>query len=175
MGDGGCIVTDDDDIAEWATLFARHGGKGVHAIEGINSRMDGIQAAILCAKLPHLEEWTRARRDIADYYREQLDGVGDLVLPVTAADRTHVFHLFVVRTEQRDELRSFLAEHGVSTGVNYPTALPFCPAYARLGHTPEDFPVAFGHQSRIVSLPIYPEMTREQQDHVVGCVADFFA
>lgn len=162
MGDAGCIVTRDDRLAEWCTLFARHGGKGNHLIEGINSRMDGLQAAILSVKLPYLKQWTRRRQEIAKMYHDVLNGNNTLILPQIAANRTHVFHLYVIRSTQRDRLRQFLAQKNIATGINYPTALPFCPAYKYLNHLPEDFPNAHLNQKQVLSLPIYPEMQIEQ-------------
>jgi dTDP-4-amino-4,6-dideoxygalactose transaminase len=167
-GDAGCLVTNDDALADWTSTFARHGGKGEHIMEGINSRLDGLQAAILNVKVPHLAKWTEARRKVAARYNELLAGVGDLVLPKVASDRDHVYHLYVIRTEKRDALKKHLADAGIGTVLNYPKALPFYPAYAYLGHQPGDFPVAYANQSRILSLPIYPEIT----EAMLVCVAD---
>jgi dTDP-4-amino-4,6-dideoxygalactose transaminase len=174
MGDAGCILTNDDRLASFSELFARHGGKNIHEIEGINSRMDGLQGAILSVKLPHLAGWNLARREIALRYDELLDGVGDIEVPRRAKEREHVYHLYVIRTGHRDGLRAFLADRGVDTGINYPCALPFLKAYDRLGHRPEDFPHAYADQSRILSLPIYPEMTDDQVNYVVEQVAEYF-
>lgn len=167
-GDAGCIVTNDDKLADWAATFARHGGKGEHVMEGINSRLDGLQAAILSVKLPHLPAWTEARRRVAARYDELLRGVGDVVTPKVAPDRDHVYHLYVIRTQKRDALMKHLKDAGIATVLNYPKALPFYPAYAYLGHKPEDFPVAHANQSRILSLPIFPEMT----DAMIECVVE---
>jgi dTDP-4-amino-4,6-dideoxygalactose transaminase len=167
-------VTNDDRLAEWMATFARHGGKGEHIMEGINSRLDGLQAAILSVKLPHLAAWTESRRRIAARYDELLKGVGDLVIPRVAAHRDHVYHLYVVRTKRRDGLKKYLADNGISTVLNYPKALPFYPAYAYLGHKPADFPVAHGNQSQILSLPIYPEMPEAMMTHVADRVRAFF-
>jgi dTDP-4-amino-4,6-dideoxygalactose transaminase len=173
-GDAGCILTNDDRLADWMANFARHGGKGDHIMEGINSRMDGLQAAILNVKLPHLAAWTEARRRAAARYDELLKGIGDVVRPKVAPDRDHVYHLYVIRTEKRDALRKHLADNGIATVLNYPKALPFYPAYAYLGHTPHDFPVAYANQSRILSLPIYPEITGEMLGYVADGVGGFF-
>lgn len=173
FGDAGAIVTNDDALAGWMTNFARHGGKGEHVMEGINSRLDGIQAAVLRVKLPHLSGWTEARRRIAARYHQRLAGVEDLLLPAVAEGRSHVYHLFVVRSPRRDALRAALAAAGVATVVNYPKALPFYPAYSYLGHTPADFPVAHGHQSAILSLPIFPEMTEVEIGHVCDVITQF--
>lgn len=176
MGDAGCIVTGDDKLAGYMTMYARHGGlkKGDHQIEGINSRMDGFQAAILNVKLKHIFEWTAARQRIATQYDKLLDGVGDIVTPPVAAGREHVHHLYVIRTSHRDALQQHLKAAGIDTVLNYPRALPFLPAYKYLGHTPEDFPVSYDHQARILSLPIYPEMTDEMIQYVVNTIIDFY-
>jgi dTDP-4-amino-4,6-dideoxygalactose transaminase len=174
-GDAGCVVTNDDRLADWMTTFARHGGKGDHIMEGINSRMDGLQAAILNAKLPHLPAWTAARRAVAACYNELLENVGDIITPTVKSDRDHVYHLYVVRTENRDALREHLSEADISTVLNYPKALPFYPAYAYLGQVPEDFPAAYFNQSRILSLPIYPEMPEEAIIHVANTIEHFWS
>ena len=174
-GDAGCIVTNDDRLANWTATLAQHGGKGDHVMEGINSRMDGLQAAVLNAKLPHLPAWTEARRRVAVRYDELLEDVGDLIIPEVAPDRDHVYHLYVIRTENRDELRKHLTEAGVSTVLNYPKALPFYPAYAYLDHVAKDFPTAYFNQSRILSLPIYPEIGDEMIRYAVECIASFFS
>jgi dTDP-4-amino-4,6-dideoxygalactose transaminase len=173
-GDAGCLVTNDDRLAEWMTTFARHGGKAEHLMEGINSRIDGLQAAILNAKLFHLPEWTEARQRIAKSYNELLAEIEDVVTPQVGLNREHVYHLYVIRTESRDLLKKNLEKAGVSTVINYPKALPFYPAYAYLRHSPHDFPVAYANQSRILSLPIYPEMTDDVIAYVVEHISDFF-
>src|SRR6266516_3038365 len=174
-GDAGCVVTNDDRLADWMTTFARHGGKGDHIMEGINSRMDGLQAAILNAKLPHLPVWTQARRLVAALYDELLEGVGDVITPEVGSNRDHVYHLYVIRTENRNVLREHLSQAGISTVLNYPKALPFFPAYAHLSHVPKDFPVAYFNQSRILSLPIYPEMPEETITRVANTISHFWS
>jgi dTDP-4-amino-4,6-dideoxygalactose transaminase len=176
-GDAGAIVTNDDELARRCRMYANHGAlvKHEHEIEGINSRMDGLQAALLTAKLAHIDAWTAARRRVAALYDTALAGVGDLALPQVRSGATHVYHLYVVATSQRDALRSHLAARGVETAVHYPTALPLLPAYARLGLTAADIPNAARNQGRILSLPIYPEMTEEQVAYVVGAIREFFA
>jgi dTDP-4-amino-4,6-dideoxygalactose transaminase len=166
-GDAGCIVTNDDRLADWMETFARHGGKGDHVMEGINSRMDGLQAAVLNAKLPYLKRWIEARQRIAARYDALLSESAILITPKVAHGREHVYHLYVIRAEERDAMRQQLTEAGISTVLNYPKALPFYPAYAYLGSKPEDFPIAYGNQHRILSLPIYPEMTNEMILYVV--------
>jgi dTDP-4-amino-4,6-dideoxygalactose transaminase len=174
FGDAGCLVTNDDQLADWMATFARHGGKGDHIMEGINSRMDGLQAAVLNAKLPHLPAWTAGRRRVAARYDELLEDVGDIITPKVGSNRDHVYHLYVIRTENRDALRKHLTQAGIPTVLNYPKALPFYPAYAYLGHCPEDFPAAYAHQSRILSLPIYPEIPNEAINEVASQIRNTF-
>jgi dTDP-4-amino-4,6-dideoxygalactose transaminase len=156
-------------------MYARHGGKGDHQIEGINSRLDGLQAAILSVKLPHLRKWTEERRRVAALYDNALADIPQVRTPQIAEGRTHVYHLYVIRCDRRDELKSHLASHGVPTVLNYPKALPFYAAYAYLGHQPDAFPNAFANQSRILSLPIFPEMSEAQVDYVVGYIRRFYS
>jgi dTDP-4-amino-4,6-dideoxygalactose transaminase len=175
MGDAGAVLSNDDALADRMAMFARHGGltKGDHRIEGINSRLDGIQAAVLSVKLPHLPQWTQERRRAANRYDELLQGIDGLSLPQTAGSREHVYHLYVVRHLHRDALAGHLAAQGIQTAVNYPIALPFVPAYKRLGHRPEDFPNAWANQSVVLSLPIFPEITDAQQRWVADSIASF--
>jgi dTDP-4-amino-4,6-dideoxygalactose transaminase len=177
MGDAGAVCTNDADLAQRMARFARHGGllKGEHQIEGINSRLDGLQAAILSVKLPHLAGWTRRRQELAATYQELLQGIDGLGLPLTAQGREHVFHLFVIQHEKRDALARHLNGLGIQTVISYPTALPFLPAYARFGHQPADFPNAYRNQSRILSIPIFPEMTTVQTATVAAAINCFVA
>lgn len=172
MGDAGAVVTNSDDLANWMRLFARHGGKGNHRIEGINSRLDGIQAAILRVKLPHLEQWTLARQQAAKVYDELLNGLAGVETPFVDVNRRHVYHLYMIKVDGRDRLQKYLQEKGIGTGVNYPRALPFYEAYKRLNHSPNDFPNAYYNQSRILSLPIFAEITRAQQEYVAEEIAN---
>lgn len=175
MGDAGAVITNNQALADKMAMFARHGGltKGEHKIEGINSRLDGIQAAILSVKLPHLLKWTRLRQEHAQCYSSLLSDVSGLELPNVAEGREHVWHLYVIKHEKRDALARYLQEIGIQTVINYPVALPFLPAYARLGHSPADFPNAFFNQSRILSLPIFPEMSQSQISAVSAAIKDF--
>jgi dTDP-4-amino-4,6-dideoxygalactose transaminase len=176
FGDAGAMTTNDEALARTARRIANHGqeGKHNHLMEGRNSRMDGIHAAVLSACLPKLPEWTRSRQRLAERYQELLADT-PLTLPLTAPDREHVWHLYVVRTNRRDELARFLSDHDISTAVHYPTPMPLMPAYARFEFTPADFPVASAACGEILSLPMFPEMTNEQQDHVCQTIHCFFA
>jgi dTDP-4-amino-4,6-dideoxygalactose transaminase len=144
-------------------------------MEGINSRMDGLQGAVLSVKLPHLQAWTDARRKVAARYDELLREISAVTTPAIAANRDHVYHLYVIRTDERDALRKHLSGSGIDTVLNYPKALPFYPAYAYLAHQPSDFPVAYANQSRILSLPIYPEMSESAIGFVSEKIAEFFS
>ena len=177
MGDAGALTTNDAALAARMAMFARHGGltKGDHRIEGINSRLDGLQAAVLSVKLPHLLGWTWRRQQIAAEYDRLLAGIPGLSLPQVADGREHVYHLYVVQHARRDTLAAHLNGQAIQTVINYPVALPFLPAYSRFGHMPAQFPTAYRHQSRILSLPIFPEMTLSQINHVAHAVADFAA
>jgi dTDP-4-amino-4,6-dideoxygalactose transaminase len=175
-GDAGCIITKDDEFALKCKMYARHGAliKHQHKMEGINSRLDGLQAAILSAKLPHILDWTEKRRRVADIYTEKLEGIGDLVLPKLRPDTKHSYHLYVVRTNHRDALQNSLSENNIDTAIHYPVALPNMDAYKYLGNKKEDFPVASAYENQMLSLPIYPEITEEQLNLVVSSIQSFF-
>ena len=173
-GDAGCMATNDDQLAATVRMIANHGqhGKHNHLIEGRNSRLDGLQAAILSVKLPHLEQWTALRIAHAAAYNALLADAG-VETPVTLDGCRHVFHLYVIRTEQREALAAHLKAAGIDTAVHYPTALPFLPCYRDRGFRPEDFPVAFHNQSRILSLPMFAELTPAQLEYVAAAVHAF--
>ncbi len=175
MGDAGAIVTKNSEIARKAEMYARHGGvkKGIHEIEGVNSRMDGIQAAILTIKLKHLEKWTKDRQKNAKLYDEHLQNINGLELPKVASGREHVWHLYVIKNSKRDELKKYLNDNGIQTVINYPTALPFLPAYKRLNYKFEDFPNAYSNQSKILSLPLYPNMEFDKINYVADKIKKF--
>lgn len=175
MGDAGAVVTNDAMLAEHMIMLARHGGlvKHRHQIEGINSRLDGMQAAVLLAKLPHLPNWTEARQEAAKVYDAGLNQIDEVTVPAVGADRTHVYHLYTIRHRRRDALAAHLNANGVQTAINYPTALPFLAAYSRYEHKPAEFPNAFADQGRILSLPMFAEITPKQQDEVIRLVRDF--
>ncbi len=172
-GDAGAVVTNNDELAEKVKKFANHGrlSKYNHEFEGVNSRLDGLQAAILNVKLKYLEKWTERRREAAKRYDEKLTGL--VVTPFVLPEVRHVYHLYVIQVEKRDELRQFLSEREVSTGIHYPIPLPFLQAYSYLNHKPEDFPVANYLKDRIVSLPMFGDITLEQVDYVAEQIKFF--
>jgi len=170
-GDAGCVATNDTVLADMVRMIANHGQKGKHnhQMEGRNSRLDGLQAAILSAKLPHLGKWTQARIENAKAYDGLLSRTG-VACPQVRPNSRHVFHLYVVRSNDRAALQKMLTEQGIETSVHYPTAMPFMPCYAHFGHTEADFPVAAEYQHKILSLPMYPELTREQMKAVSAAI-----
>ena len=174
-GDAGGIITNDDNLAEKIRLYANHGAlkKHQHQIEGVNSRLDGLQAAVLTTKLPHILKWNIARRKHAKSYTDLLNG--DLVLtPKINPNVDHVFHLYVIQHDERDKLQIYLNNNGISTGIHYPTALPFLKAYKYLGHSSKDFPNAFNAQNKILSIPIFPELSNKQLNYIVDKINSFF-
>lgn len=173
MGDAGCLVTNRDDVAEFSELYARHGGKGNHLMEGINSRLDGLQAAILNVKLKHIEAWTKARQSRGALYDQLLADVDGITTPGRRADCDHVFHLYVIRSAQRDALRAHLSEKSIPTVINYTKPLPLFQAYDYLGHSAADFPIASSHADQILSLPIFPELSDDEVKVVVAAIAEF--
>jgi len=166
-GDAGCMATNDPAIAEQVRMIAQHGQKGKHnhLIEGRNSRLDGLQAAILLAKLPHLDSWTDRRIANAAHYDKVLKG-GDFCIPKVRPGSRHVYHLYVIRTKNRAAVQEKLEKAGIETAIHYPTPLPFLPCYAHFGHKPEDFPVAASCRQTILSIPMFAELTPQQMDHV---------
>ena len=175
MGDGGALVTNDGALAEKMAMFARHGGlkKGDHKIEGINSRLDGIQAAVLTVKLPYLIGWTKLRQNKSEKYSDLLTNLDEVETPYVADGREHVWHLYVIKCKKRNELANYLSSFGIQTSINYPIALPFLPAYRYLNHSEHQFPNAYSNQSKIISLPIYPELNNEKIEWIVDKIKLF--
>jgi dTDP-4-amino-4,6-dideoxygalactose transaminase len=175
-GDAGALVTDNEEWAASGRMFANHGRtkKYDHDFEGVNSRLDGLQAAILSVKLRHLEQWTESRRRIAYRYNEALKGTS-VVTPVEMDDVRAVYHLYVIQIPgvNRDKFQEYMQAQGVSTGIHYPIALPNLSAYSHLGHQPSDFPVATKTSGEIVSLPIYAELSDAEVDHVCSTLTRF--
>jgi dTDP-4-amino-4,6-dideoxygalactose transaminase len=175
-GDAGAITTSDDALAKKARMFSNHGrvDKYDHEMEGINSRLDGLQAAVLGVKLKHLDAWSEARRKNACLYNECLKGM-DLVIPFEIDDVKAVYHLYVVRVKKeiRKRLQDYLKSKGISTGIHYPIALPNLKAYAYLNHNGNDFPEATRASEEILSLPMYPELDGNQIQYVAESIKDF--
>ena len=174
-GDGGAIVTNNEQLAKKCRMLANHGRleKYTHEMEGYNSRLDGLQAAVLSVKLKYLDAWNQKRNSIAEYYLKNLI-VSGVKLPRKMKNVQHVYHLFVVQAERRDELREFLKENGISTGIHYPVSLPHQKAYKYLGHKPGNFPVSEKLSETILSLPIYPELKKSQLDYIISKIKSFY-
>jgi dTDP-4-amino-4,6-dideoxygalactose transaminase len=141
-----------------------------HIMEGVNSRLDGIQAAVLSVKLPHLREWNVRRREVAAGYSARLKEVPGVITPQVRPGCEHVFHVYALRLKNRDQVRDALNAAGVSTTVHYPTPLPFLEAYKYLGYSRDGLPVIARHQQEYLSLPIYPELTDADLDFVTEIV-----
>jgi len=167
-GDAGAIVTNDEKLTRQMRMYGDHGSekKHTHEFEGDNSRLDGIQAAVLTVKLKHLDKWNDRRIEVATLYQKNLQGV--VGTPTVREDVRHVFHLYVVRVKNRDEVMQHLSEHGIGCGIHYPIALPFQPAYAHLDLRAENFPVSRAIMDEIVSLPMHGDLTDEHVDFVIS-------
>ncbi len=163
-GDGGAVCTDNDEIADTVRLLRNHGQreKYVHLVEGYCHRLDNLQAAVLGVKLPHLDDWNTARWAHAALYDRLLADVPGVVTPYVAPDMESVYHLYVIQVPERDRVQAALKAAGIEAGIHYPIPLHEQPAYARLGHKPEDFPVSHALGPAILSLPMCAELTDEQ-------------
>lgn len=173
-GDAGAVVTNQAEIAEQVRLLRNHGrrAKYLHEQIGFGERLDALQAAILGAKLSHLGKWIEERNRLAARYTSRLADL-ELVLPQVSEQARHAWHLYVVRTPRRDEMLEHLHQQGIGAGVHYPIPLHLQPAYAELGYGRGDLPVTELVADTCLSLPLYPEMTEEQQDRVIQCIAEF--
>jgi dTDP-4-amino-4,6-dideoxygalactose transaminase len=171
FGDGGIVVTDDHEIAKRLEMMRNYGQKEKyhHQFRGYNRRLDTLQAAILRVKLKYLDKWNAARRWNAKLYQECLDGAG-VVTPNEAAGAESVWHLYVIRTENRDMVRENLLSRGISPGIHYPIPIHLQPAYKDLGYKRGDFPITEGHAERILSLPMYAELTPESIKYVAQSI-----
>lgn len=177
-GDGGMVVTDDDELAERVRMLRVHGSKPkyYHHLVGYNSRLDALQAAILRAKLPHLDAWTAERQRIASRYDELLAGVPGIQLPYRASGRTHIFHQYTVRVldGRRDALREDLQSMGIGTEVYYPLPLHLQECFVHLGYQEGDLPESERASREVLSLPMFPELAPEEQTYVAQSIRSFF-
>ena len=174
FGDGGMVVTDDAALADRVRLLRNVGSaeKYVHQVRGFNRRLDSIHAAVLDVKLRRLDQANEARRAAAAQYSSLLDGLG-LTIPAPFADDEHVFHLYVVEVERREELRTHLEQRGIATGVHYPIPIHLQPAYQGLGYSLGDLPVSERLALHMLSLPIFPTIDSDQVAHVARAVREF--
>ena len=178
-GDGGMIVTSDDGLAERLRLLRVHGAKPkyYHRLVGTNSRLDAIQAAILSVKLKHLDDWSRARSELADRYDDALKGIEGVVTPYRAPGRSHIFHQYTIRVldDRRDELRDHLKKEGIGTMIYYPLPLHLQGCFADLGYSEGDLPESERASREVLSLPIFPELKNEEIDRLLESIRAFFA
>lgn len=178
-GDGGLVITNDDALAERVRMLRVHGSKPkyYHHIVGTNSRLDALQAAILRVKLAHLDEWTRARQHIAAQYDTAFSQLKGLTVPYRAPERTHIYHQYTIRVlgGRRDALQKFLKEHGISTEIYYPLPLHLQPCFAHLGYREGQLPESERASREVLSLPIFPELTMEEQERVIKAIQKFLS
>jgi dTDP-4-amino-4,6-dideoxygalactose transaminase len=175
-GDGGMVVSSDQRLAERVRRLRAHGGVQMyhHDEVGTNSRLDALQAAVLLAKLPHLERWSAARRANAARYVEGLAGVAAVRTPVTDPANEHIYNQFVIDVDRRDELQTHLKAKEIGTAIYYPLALHLQPCFAHLGYRPGAFPVSEAATGRVLALPVYPELSQPQQEFVVDAITGFY-
>ncbi|MGH7508308.1 MAG: DegT/DnrJ/EryC1/StrS family aminotransferase [Gemmatimonadales bacterium] len=175
-GDAGLIVTQDDALAERLRRLRLHGGSRqyLHEEVGTNSRLDSLQAAVLLAKLPHLERWNEARRRNAARYTSAFEGHPEICPPRSDPANDHTFHQYTVRVSRRDELQAYLKSKGIGHAIYYPLALHLQPCFAHLDYRRGSLPVAEAAMDSVLSLPIYPELSRAQQDTVIEAVQSFY-
>jgi len=173
-GDGGAITTNDPELVQRLSELRDHGriSKYEHAIVGYNSRLDSIQASILSVKLRYIDAWNRRRQQVAAWYRAALQG-SDLVLPEVRPGSAHIYHLYVVRTNDRSALQRHLAEAGVATSIHYPLPLHLQPAFRDLGYHAGELPNIEAATGQILSLPMFPELTQEQVEWVAAAILAF--
>ena len=173
-GEGGAVTTDDPDVIRTVSML-RDWGSEVryhHDLKGFNYRMEGVQGAVLRVKMAYIEQWTESRRRLAARYDEQLGALGYRV-PAAPAERRHVYHVYAIRSARRDALQGFLHERGIASGIHYPIPVHLQKAFAELGHSRGDFPLAEAAADEVLSLPIYPEMTTDQQNVVIEALSEW--
>ncbi len=175
FGEGGAIVTQDENIAKKISVIRDHGQqkKYFHDMEGYNGRLDAIQAGVLRIKLRRLDEWNQSRRKNAAYYTELLSGIPSVTLLKEAEFSSSVYHLYVVLVDDRDGLQKYLGEKGIATGLHYPLPLHLQKAYTHLDYKKGDFPVTEHIADRLLSLPMFPELTREQIEYVADSIKEY--
>jgi dTDP-4-amino-4,6-dideoxygalactose transaminase len=176
FGDAGVMVTNNEELKDKVMSIRNYGSpkKYHHPVFGFNSRLDSVQAAILRIKLRNLKSFSAGRQQAAQRYHQLLEGVGDLRLPQIPEGNQHVFHLYVIRTEKRDELLKHLHKHEVGAGIHYPTPWHLQGAYSELGYKEGSFPLTEKICREILSLPMFPELSEEQQQHVTDTIKKFF-
>lgn len=175
-GDAGCVLTQDNHLAEKIRRLANHGAlkKDDHQLEGTNSRLDTLQAAILSVKLKHVAKWNEQRTTIANQYSALLKDIPGLITPEIAPSSQHTFHIYAIRSTQRRALQNHLISRGIETLIHYSKALPFTQAYAYKKYSEADFPVSAKLQHEVLSLPVYPGLTNNQVTSIVDNIKNYF-
>jgi dTDP-4-amino-4,6-dideoxygalactose transaminase len=173
-GDGGMVVTNDPDMAEMVRILRVHGSKPkyYHSIVGYNSRLDTLQAAILGVKLKYLDAWTKKRREHAKVYNSVFKGL-DMIIPKEEGFNYHIYNQYTIALKNRDKLRDFLKERQIGNDIYYPVPLHLQECYKFLGYKKGDLPVSERKAEEVVSIPIYPELTKEEQEYVISTVKEF--
>ncbi len=176
FGDGGAVIAKDPAVLKKIRMFSNHGrtAKYLHEFEGINSRLDAIQAALLRICLPHVDEWNAKRRQVAAWYAEGLKGIRQVVTPQTVPETEPIYHVYCIVVPDREALQKHLKQNDIETGVHYPYSLNVLPAYAHLKQGKGSFPVAEHACEHMLSLPMFPAMTREEADAVCKAVRAFY-
>jgi dTDP-4-amino-4,6-dideoxygalactose transaminase len=177
FGDGGAVIAKDPTLLKKIRMFSNHGrtDKYLHEFEGTNSRLDAIQAALLRVCLPHVDEWNLKRRTVAGWYREELAGLEEVTLPRELPDTEPIYHVYVTLVTDRNALQNFLKKCGIDTGIHYPYSLNTLPAYARLNQGEGSFPEAEKACAHMLSLPMFPAMTRDEVARVAAAIKEFFS
>jgi dTDP-4-amino-4,6-dideoxygalactose transaminase len=168
------VVTSDPEIAEAVRLLHVHGARTRYHHEriGTNSRLDALQAAILLAKLPHLDEWNEKRRRNAAYYEKKLAGLDGVQTPYVAPENVSVYHVYTIRAHARDKVAQLLDKAGIGRAIHYPVPLPLQKALDYLGYEHADVPQSVQASKEVLSIPMYPELTQEQMDEVVSAISN---
>jgi len=176
FGDAGAIISNNKEFIKKARIFSNHGisKRHFHDIEGINSRMDGLQAKILSIKMKHVNEWNKKRQLIFNKYNDSLEKIRHITTPSIDANVKHGFHLYVIRALDRNGLNKYLQKNGISTQIHYLNPLPSLQAYLYLGHNNNEFPVARDVCNQILSLPFYPELTGMQLEFIINCISNYY-
>jgi dTDP-4-amino-4,6-dideoxygalactose transaminase len=178
-GDGGMVISSNPQLADRVRLLRTHGAhqKYLHSVVGFNSRLDELQAAVLRVKLPYLHQWSSARRENAVRYGDDFRVAGllpKITLPEVLPDRSHIFHQYVIRCKMRDDLQAFLKTEGIGTEIYYPVSLHEQECFRSLGYSTADLPASHAASKETLALPIYPELSDAQRQHVVSSIAAFY-
>jgi len=175
IGDAGAVVSSNEEVLKKVRIIANHGRvtKTEHGVPGVNSRLDAIQAAALNIKLRYVRDWNAARARVAQWYNAHLAPIEGITLPEVGEHNTHVYHLYVIQVGNREKAQAYLNSEGISAAIHYPLAIHSQPAYAFLGHNPEDFPVATKLASNCLSLPMFPELDEASVKRVAQALSEF--